>query len=72
MALVDATSALGVLWTLWLYESSLLVMVAPSVKTFLYFTNLQFAQLIAACASATNLKERNACPKHQASKEFDL
>lgn len=51
MVLVDATSALGVLWTLWMYECCPLVMVAPSVKTFLCFTNLQFSQLIGACAS---------------------
>lgn len=55
MVLVDATSALGVLWTLWMYERCPLVMVAPSVKTFLCFTNLQFSQLIGACASVDEL-----------------
>ena len=51
VALVDAVSALGVLWTLFQYEGIPLPTIAPTVRCFLYQANLQFCQLIGACSS---------------------
>lgn len=51
VALVDAVSALGVLWTLFQYEGIPLPTIAPTVRCFLYQANLQFCQLTGACSS---------------------
>ena len=51
VALVDSVAALGVLWTLFQYEGIPLPTIAPSVRCFLYFCNLQFCQLVGTCSS---------------------
>ena len=71
-ALEDAMGSLATLWVLWQYEGIPLQLAAPSVRTFLYFANLQFAQLIGACASADLAFLASVPESHARSSLYDM